>query len=76
MLFLYSVYYEVSASTCLEHYLFIFRRRCINNWYIAGVLYMLAAARTELELGQFHSNPGSSRHNTHARFQLMLCSAS
>jgi hypothetical protein len=34
MHFLYSIYYELAASTCLEHYLLIFRRRCTNNnWY-------------------------------------------
>jgi hypothetical protein len=31
MHFLYSVYYELTASTCFEHYLLIFRRCCINN---------------------------------------------
>jgi hypothetical protein len=31
MHFLYSVHYELTASTCFEHYLLIFRRRCTNN---------------------------------------------
>jgi hypothetical protein len=39
MHFLYSVYYELTAPTCFEHYLLIFRRCCINNtWYIACVM--------------------------------------
>jgi hypothetical protein len=46
MHFLYSFYYELTASTCFEHYLLIFRRRCRNNnWYIACVLCGLAATR-------------------------------
>jgi hypothetical protein len=44
MHFLYLVYYELTACTCFEHYLLIFRRRCINNsWYTAGVLCRLVA---------------------------------
>jgi hypothetical protein len=44
MHFLYSCCYELTASTCFEHYLLIFRRRCTNNtWYIACVLCLLAA---------------------------------
>jgi hypothetical protein len=51
MLFLYSVYYELTACTCFEHYLLIFRRRCINNcWYIACVLCRLAATRVGVEV--------------------------
>jgi hypothetical protein len=43
---LYSVYYELTAPACCEHYLLIFRRRCINNsWYTACVLCRLAATR-------------------------------
>jgi hypothetical protein len=30
MHFLYLVYYELSASTCFEYYLLIFRRRCTH----------------------------------------------
>jgi hypothetical protein len=47
MHFLYSVYYELTFSACFEHYLLIFRRRCVNNnWYrIACVLCLLAATR-------------------------------
>jgi hypothetical protein len=33
-IFLYSVYYELTASTCFEHYLLIFRRRYINNIWL------------------------------------------
>jgi hypothetical protein len=29
--FLYSFYYELTASTCFEHYLLIFRSRCTSN---------------------------------------------
>jgi hypothetical protein len=56
MQFLYSIYYELTASTSFEHYLLIFRRRFTNNaWYVACVLWLLAA------------NPGTAnRHNTHA----------
>jgi hypothetical protein len=44
MHFLYSVYYELTASTCFEHYFLIFRRLCTNStWYIACVLCLLAA---------------------------------
>jgi hypothetical protein len=42
--FLYSIYYELTASTCFEYYLLIFRRCCTNNaWYTAWVLRLLAA---------------------------------
>jgi hypothetical protein len=52
----YSVCKELSASTCFEHYLLIFRRRYTNDtWYIACVLCQLAA----LEL-EFHSNPSAT----------------
>jgi hypothetical protein len=51
MHFLYSVYYELTASTCFEHYMLIFRRCCTNyNWYIACVFCLSAATRFELEL--------------------------
>jgi hypothetical protein len=34
MHFLYPLYYELTASTCFEHYLLIIRRRYTNsNWY-------------------------------------------
>jgi hypothetical protein len=45
MHFLYSAYYELTASTCFEHCLPIFGRCCLNNLYIVCVLYQLAAAR-------------------------------
>jgi hypothetical protein len=49
--FLFSVYYELTASTCFKHYLPIIRRHCIhNNWYIACVLCQLAATRVGVEL--------------------------
>jgi hypothetical protein len=36
---LYSVYYELTPSTCFKHYLLIFWRHCIiNNWVILCVL--------------------------------------
>jgi hypothetical protein len=50
MHFLYSIYYELTASTRFEHYLLTFRRFCINNSYIACVLCRLANT----------NNPGSS----------------
>jgi hypothetical protein len=40
----------ITASTCFKHYLLIFRRRSINNWYIACVLCRLAAARVGVSL--------------------------
>jgi hypothetical protein len=53
MHFLYSVHYELTAFTCFEHYLLVFKRRCINkNWYISCALCRLAATALE-----FHSNP-------------------
>jgi hypothetical protein len=65
MHFLYSVYYELTASTCFEHYLLIFRTCCINNyWYIVCVLCWLAAT-PGLEWMSLHSNPGSSQQYTH-----------
>jgi hypothetical protein len=67
MHFWYSVYYELTACTCFEHYLLIFRRRCTNNnRYIACVLYLLAATRVEVG-HQFHFKPGSSQQTKHAR---------
>jgi uncharacterized membrane protein len=51
MHFLYSIYCELTASTCFQHYLLIFRRRYTNNnWYIACVLCLLAATRIGVEL--------------------------
>jgi hypothetical protein len=51
MHFLYSIYYELTTSTCFEHYLLNFRRRCTNkNWYIVCVLCMLASTRTGVPL--------------------------
>jgi hypothetical protein len=51
MHFLYSIYYELTASTCYEHYLLIFRIRCTNNtWCIACVLCLLATTRVGVEL--------------------------
>jgi hypothetical protein len=32
------VYYELTTSTCFEHYLLIFRRHCIHNWYILCIV--------------------------------------
>jgi hypothetical protein len=55
---LYSVYYELTACTCFEHYWLMFRRRCTNNiWYTACVLCRMVAA---------------SRHNTHAVYQMLF----
>jgi hypothetical protein len=51
MHFLYSIYYELTASTCFEHYLITCRRRNTNNnWYFACVLCLLAATRVGVEL--------------------------
>jgi hypothetical protein len=61
MHYMFSVYCELTASTCFEHYLFIIRRHCIyNNWYIACVLCWLAASRV-----------AASWHNTHKIYQLL-----
>jgi hypothetical protein len=57
---LYSIYYELSASTCFEHYLLIFRRGYTNNsWYMAGMICLLVATRIGVQL--FNSNPGSNQ---------------
>jgi hypothetical protein len=48
--FLYSVYHELTASICFEHYLLNFRRSCTNNnWYIACMLCLLAATTVGVE---------------------------
>jgi hypothetical protein len=58
---LYSVYYELTACTCFEHYLLINRRNCIyKNWIIWCVLCWRAAIRVGVPL-----------HNTHAIYQLL-----
>jgi hypothetical protein len=64
---LYSIPYEVTASTCFEHCLLIFRRRCTTNRYIACVFCLLASTRVDhlrlgLPIGLFlsgfpHQNP-------------------
>jgi hypothetical protein len=65
MPFMYSVYYELTASTCFEHYLLILRRQCTkNNWYSVRMLCLLAATRIGVEL------VAANRHNTHAKYQL------
>jgi hypothetical protein len=62
MRFLYSIYYELIASTCFEHYLLIFRRRCTNNdWYTECVLPVSCYQVWSGTGDQFHSNPGSSQ---------------
>jgi hypothetical protein len=44
MHFLFSVYYELTASTCFEHYLLIISRQCIySSLYILCILCRLAA---------------------------------
>jgi hypothetical protein len=54
MHFLYSVYYELTASTCFEHYLLIFRRRRTNsNWYLACMLCLFVATRIGVHLVDF-----------------------
>jgi hypothetical protein len=40
MQFLYSVYNELTASTCFDHYLILFRRHCINKIDILCVFYV------------------------------------
>jgi hypothetical protein len=48
---LYSVYYELTASTCFKHYLLIFRRCYTNDtWYIACVLCLLAATARSIPI--------------------------
>jgi hypothetical protein len=74
MHFLYSVYYELTASTCSEHYLLIFRsRRTNNNWYFACVLCMLAALGLECN----SSTPNLVAANRqHARkIRIVVCEA-
>jgi hypothetical protein len=51
MPFVYSIYYDVTASTCIDQYLLIFRRRYTNNnWYFACVLCLLPATTLGVEL--------------------------
>jgi hypothetical protein len=70
MHFLYSVYYELAASTCFEHYLLIFRRRRTNSDFIVRVCYICWL------LPGFHSNPGSIQQTYHARnIPIVLCAA-
>jgi hypothetical protein len=53
----YSIYYELRACTCFEHYLLILRSYCTNGtWYIACVL-SVGANRIGVEL----VSPGSSQ---------------
>jgi hypothetical protein len=49
MHFLYSVYYELMACICFEHYMLIFMGCCTSIWYFACVLCLLAATRVEVE---------------------------
>jgi hypothetical protein len=70
MHFWYSVYYDLTASTCFKHYLPIFRKGCINNWHIACVI-MLAGCYQGWIGTHFHSNPDSGQQYTSC-----LCSAS
>jgi hypothetical protein len=50
----------------------IFRRRCTNNnWYIACIVHLLAAARIGVELA-VPILAAANRHNTHAIYQLMF----
>jgi hypothetical protein len=68
MHFLYSVYYELTACKCFEHYLLIFRRRFINNsWYIAFVLCRLTATRFGVEL-QTWCQPADIIHTQYTIF--------
>jgi hypothetical protein len=73
--FLYSIYYELAASPCLEQYLLIFRRRCTNNnWYFACMLCLLVATRIGVDQFQFHSNPGSSQQTQHTcKIPMFVC---
>jgi hypothetical protein len=53
---LFLVYYELTASTCFDKYLLIFRRRYTNsNWYFMCVLCRLAATKIGVEL-PYHTN--------------------
>jgi hypothetical protein len=64
MHFLYSIYCELAACTCLEHYLLIFRRCSTNNsWYIACVFRLLTVTPQPTDI-------------THAIYQSLLCSVS
>jgi hypothetical protein len=67
---LYSVYYELTASTCFEHSLLIFRRCCTNNnWYIACVLCRLAATRVGVE------RQGTQHISAQARWSMLNASS-
>jgi hypothetical protein len=71
MQFLYSVYYELAASTYFEHSFFMFRgryttigilRACFVGWLLPG----LKMERTTPIL------VAASRHNTHAIYQVLF----
>jgi hypothetical protein len=65
MHFWYSAYHELTASTCFEHYLLIFRRCYTNNtWYIACVLSVGFTS------GDCNSYPGKA--NTH-KISSVVC---
>jgi hypothetical protein len=69
MHFLCSVYYELTASTCFEHYLLTFRRRCINNnWCIACLLL----AGCYQGWSSTSTLVAASIHNMHAIYQLLF----
>jgi hypothetical protein len=70
MHFLYSVYYELAAYTCFQHYLLIFRRRRTNSDFILRVCYICWL------LPGFNSNPGSNQQTYHARnIPIVFCAA-
>jgi hypothetical protein len=80
---LYSIYYELTAFTCFEHYLLNFRRRYTTGiWYITCVLCLLPAPVLDSSAGagtHAHTRtcpcPGSG-HSPLARHHGRPCSIS
>jgi hypothetical protein len=69
----YSIYYELTTSTCCEHCLLIFRRCCTNNTgYIVCVLCLLAATRVGVERSSTPTLVAANRPNTHTIYQVLF----
>jgi hypothetical protein len=64
----YSVYYELMASTCFEHYLLSSGGAAQTT---VGVLRALAATRVGVELVSRHL--AANRYNMHAIYQSFVC---
>jgi hypothetical protein len=63
---LYSVYYELTATTCFKHYLLIFGRHCTNNSYTHCVSCQLVATSSTPNLVT------TNRHNMHTIYKLLF----